>query len=108
MAGRNSNFDESLTMNHVYFTALPNTAGLAASLAKGEGPERVYLVQPTGPFEHDPNVTDQKFPGNPTRSYRSANPLRIVAEVADWSRQSAEDIAGWKRRLAELQGRIIN
>ena len=106
--GFRSNYRPEVLMNHVYFTALPNTAGLAASLAKGEGPERVYLVQPTGPFEHDPNVTDQKFPGNPTRSYRSTDPLRIVAEVADWSRQSAEDIAGWKRRLAELQGGIIN
>ena len=108
VAGRNSNFDESLTMNHVYFTALTNIAGLAASVAKGDGPERVYRVQPTGAFEHDPNVTDQKFPGNPTRSYRSPHPLRIVAEVADWSRLSPEEIAAYKCRLAEQQGNIIN
>jgi hypothetical protein len=69
-AGRDSNYQTELTMNHIYFTALANGAGLAAALAKGDGRERVYIVEPTGSFENDPNVTDKKFPGNPTRSYR--------------------------------------
>jgi len=65
--GGNSNYKHDLVMNHIYFTGLVNGAGLAAALAKGEGSERVYIVEPTGPFEHDPNVTNKKFPGNPTR-----------------------------------------
>jgi rifampin ADP-ribosylating transferase len=75
VAGGNSNYQGDLVMNHIYFTALVNGAGLAAALAKGYGAERVYFVEPTGPFEHDPNVTNKKFPGNPTRSYRSRAPL---------------------------------
>jgi rifampin ADP-ribosylating transferase len=70
-AGGSSNYKPELKMNHIYFTALVNGAGLAAALAKGDGRERVYIVEPTGGFENDPNVTDKKFPGNPTRSYRS-------------------------------------
>ena len=77
-AGFNSNYRPEVVMNHIYFTALADGAGLAAALAAGEGPERVYIVEPTGDFENDPNVTDKKFPGNPTRSYRSSAPLRIV------------------------------
>ena len=77
-------------MNHVYFTALPDGAGLAAELAPGEAEPRVYEVEPTGPFEDDPNVTDKKFPGNPTRSYRSVEPLRVVREVHDWTRLTPE------------------
>ena len=72
-------------MNHIYFTALVNGAGLAAELSKGAGRERVYIVEPTGEFENDPNVTDKKFPGNPTRSYRSTEPLRVIGEVTDWT-----------------------
>ena len=70
-AGNRSNYNPELIMNHIYFTALVNGAGLAAALAKGDGRERVYIVEPTGSFENDPNVTDKKFPGNPTRSYRT-------------------------------------
>src|SRR6185503_3914132 len=68
-AGYESNYQSALTMNHIYFTALPNGAGLAAALAKGDGHERVYVVETVGNFENDPNVTNKKFPGNPTRSY---------------------------------------
>src|SRR6267378_2289695 len=82
-AGGGSNYKPDLVMNHIYFTALANGAGLAAALAKGDGPERVYIVEPTGSFENDPNVTDKKFPGNPTRSYRTEAPLKIVGEVTD-------------------------
>lgn len=108
VGGKSSNYEAGLVMNHVYFTALPNGAGLAASLAQGDGPERVYLVEPTGAYEHDPNVTDKKFPGNPTRSYRTSFPLTIVAEVDDWKRQSEEQLQEWKQKLAENKGKIIN
>ena len=81
--GRTSNYDGKLTMNHIYFTALIGGAGLAAGLAGGEGAERVYIVEPSGPFEDDPNVTNKRFPGNPTRSYRSDAPLKIVGEVTN-------------------------
>ena len=74
-AGFRSNYQPEVVMNHIYFTALVNGAGLAASIIGGEEEGRVYIVAPTGPFENDPNVTDKKFPGNPTRSYRSAAPL---------------------------------
>ncbi|WP_269936596.1 NAD(+)--rifampin ADP-ribosyltransferase [Arthrobacter sp. HY1533] len=112
MAGFRSNYRPEVVMNHVYFTALPNGAGLAAELAAGDGDPRVYVVEPTGAFEDDPNVTDKKFPGNPTRSYRSSAPLRIVGEVSDWERQTTEALQAWKVRLAELRaderGEIIN
>jgi hypothetical protein len=106
--GRNSNYKSDLTMNHIYFTALVNGAGLAAALAKGDGRERVYIVEPTGHFEHDPNVTNKKFPGNPTRSYRTDSPLKIVGEVTDWVRISPEELQKWRERLANVKGDIIN
>jgi hypothetical protein len=107
-AGGSSNYQRELKMNHIYFTALVNGAGLAAALAKGDGPERVYIVEPTGPFENDPNVTDKKFPGNPTRSYRSEAPLKIVGEVTEWVRQTPEQIQQWREKLANNKGEIIN
>ena len=76
-AGFRSNYRPDVVMNHIYFTATPHGAVLAAELATGAGQPRVYRVSPTGPFENDPNVTDKKFPGNPTRSYRSRDPLQI-------------------------------
>jgi hypothetical protein len=106
--GGNSNYQSDLVMNHIYFTALANGAGLAAALANGDGPERVYIVEPTGPFEHDPNVTDKKFPGNPTRSYRSTAPLKIVGEVSEWARQTTEQVRAWREKLANSKGEIIN
>ena len=108
IAGRNSNYQSELQMNHIYFTALANGAGLAAALAKGEGRERVYIVEPTGSFENDPNVTDKKFPGNPTRSYRTQEPLKIVGELTDWVRQTPEELQKWRERLANNKGEIIN
>lgn len=99
--GFHSNYRREVVMNHIYFTALVDGAGLAAELAVGEGDPRVYRVEPTGEFENDPNVTDKKFPGNPTRSYRSSEPLRIVEEVVDWTRLTPEALAGWRDRLAE-------
>jgi hypothetical protein len=107
-AGATSNYKSDLTMNHIYFTALVNGAGLAAALAKGDGRERVYIIEPTGPFENDPNVTDKKFPGNPTRSYRSTEPLKIIGEATDWLRQTPEQIQQWREKLANSKGEIIN
>jgi len=107
-AGRESNYKSEFIMNHIYFTALVNGAGLAAALAKGDGPERVYIVKPTGSFENDPNVTDKKFPGNPTRSYRTDAPLKIVGEVTDWVRQTPEEVQKWREKLANVKGEIIN
>ena len=111
-AGFRSNYRSEVVMNHIYFTALRDGAGLAAELAAGDGAPRVYLVEPTGAFEDDPNVTDKKFPGNPTRSYRSADPLRVVAEVDDWTRLTPEALQDWRDRLAVLaadeRGEIIN
>jgi rifampin ADP-ribosylating transferase len=118
-AGFNSNYRPEIKMNHIYFTALPDGAGLAAALstssgqalAPGDGRERVYIVEPTGSFENDPNVTDKKFPGNPTRSYRSSAPLKIVGEITEWVRQTAEEIKMWKERIAKIndeRGEIIN
>lgn len=107
-AGSRSNYKTEVIMNHIYFTALVNGAGLAAALAKGEGRERVYIVEPTGSFENDPNVTDKKFPGNPTRSYRSQEPLKIVGEVTDWVRQTPEELKKWREKLANNKGEIIN
>lgn len=107
-SGFNSNYRPEIIMNHIYFTALVNGAGLAAELAKGTGDPRVYIVEPVGDFENDPNVTDKKFPGNPTRSYRSQNPLKIVGEVTDWVRLTEEELQEWHKRLANLKGEIIN
>ena len=111
-AGFRSNYRPEVVMNHIYFTALPDGAGLAAELAAAEGAPRVYAVEPTGAFEDDPNVTDKKFPGHPARSYRSRDPLKVVGEVADWTRQTPEALRAWRDRLAAILedegGEIIN
>ncbi|GAA4829602.1 NAD(+)--rifampin ADP-ribosyltransferase [Luteimicrobium xylanilyticum] len=111
-AGFRSNYRPEVVMNHVYFTALPDGAGLAAELAAGDGEPRVYVVEPTGEFENDPNVTDKKFPGNPTRSYRTAAPLVVVGEVTDWTRLTPEALQAWRDRLAAMvaedRAEIIN
>ena len=106
--GNRSNYHPELVMNHIYFTALVQGAGLAASLAKGDGRERVYIVEPTGSFENDPNVTDKKFPGNLTRSYRTRSPLKIIGEVPDWVRQTPDELRQWREKLAKAKGDIIN
>ena len=111
-AGFRSNYRPEVVMNHIYFTAGRDGAGLAAELARGEGEPRVYVVEPTGPFEDDPNVTDKKFPGNPTRSYRSRHPLRVVGEVTDWTRLTPDELQTWRDRIAAItadaRGEIIN
>lgn len=110
--GHPSNYRPEILMNHIYFTALKDGAGLAAEIAGVHGSPHVYLVKPTGSFENDPNVTDKKFPGNPTRSYRSGSPLRIIREVHDWTRLAPEALKAWRDRLAQLhadpRAEIIN
>lgn len=107
-AGGESNYRAEFIMNHIYFTAMVNGAGLAAALARGDGRERVYIIEPTGKFENDPNVTDKKFPGNPTRSYRSEAPLKIVGEVNQWVRPSPEELERFRTKLGTAKGKIIN
>ena len=115
-AGRRSNYRPEIAMNHIYFTAIVDGAGLAAEiaaeLAGGDAIPRVYVADPTGLFENDPNVTDKKFPGNPTRSYRSSAPLRIVSEITEWTRLTPEQLQTWRERLSALlssdRGEIIN
>ncbi len=101
--GFKSNYHPDVIMNHIYFTALANGAGLAAELAPGDALPRVFIVEPTGDFENDPNVTDKKFPGNPTRSYRSKAPLKIVGEVTDWVRLTPDQLQIWQENLAKLR-----
>jgi rifampin ADP-ribosylating transferase len=107
-AGGISNYKPELKMNHIYFTANVNGAGLAATLAKGEGRERIYIIEPTGEFENDPNVTDKKFPGNLTRSYRSKEPLRIIGEEKEWTKLTTTERREWREKSAKNKGEIIN
>jgi rifampin ADP-ribosylating transferase len=115
-AGYPSNYRPEIVMNHVYFTARIEGAGLAAEiaaeLAGGATRPRVYVVEPTGPFENDPNVTDKKFPGNPTRSYRTSAPLRVLEEITEWTRLTSDELQMWRERLSVLLsgagGEIIN
>ncbi len=101
--GRRSNFEEGRTANHVYVTATLDAATWGAELAAGEGRGRIYVVEPLGSLEDDPNVTDKKFPGNPTRSYRTRDPVRIVGELEDWVGHSPEKLRAMRERLAELK-----
>lgn len=105
--GRNSNFGEGRQAAFVYLTATLDAAIWGAELAQGDGPGRIYLVEPTGPFEDDPNLTDQRFPGNITRSYRTREPLRVVGEVVGWVGHPAEVLQGMRDHLAELDRRGI-
>jgi hypothetical protein len=107
-AGFRSNYKADVVMNHIYFTALAKGAGLAAEIARGESRPRVYVVEPTGPFENDPNVTDKKFPGNPTRSYRSTHPLKIIGELPTWELYDPEFVQQLRLRIKNGMGEIIN
>jgi rifampin ADP-ribosylating transferase len=82
--GRESNFEQGRVMSYVYFTATLDAATWGAELASGQDRGRIYVVEPIGEFEDDPNLTDKKFPGNPTQSFRSSEPLRVVGELVDW------------------------
>ena len=102
-AGFRSNYKPDVVMNHIYFTALPDGAGLAAEIAPGDGDPRVYLVEPTGEFENDPNLTDKRFPGNPTQSFRSREPLRVVGELVDWVGHAPEKLQAMRDGLDAMK-----
>src|SRR5665647_3688415 len=99
----NSNYGERKKANYVYLTATLDAAMWGAELAVGDEPGRIYRVEPTGTIEDDPNLTDKKFPGNPTRSYRTRQPLRVVDEVLDWEGHSPEELQKMRDRLEELK-----
>lgn len=102
-AGYVSNYGSRRTANHVYFTATVDAAVWGAELAAGEGRGRIYIVEPTGPIEDDPNLTDKRFPGNPTKSYRSRHPLRVTGELTEWEGHSPEQLQAMKDHLARLE-----
>jgi Rifampin ADP-ribosyl transferase len=95
-AGYSSNYGKRATAAYVYLTGTLNAAIWGAELALGEGPGRIYVVEATGPIEDDPNLTDKKYPGNPTLSYRSKEPIRVIGKVIDWQSHSAEELANMK------------
>jgi len=101
--GHSSNYGERKKANYVYLTATLDAAMWGAELAVGDEPSRIYCVEPTGPLEDDPNLTDKKFPGNPTRSYRTRYPLRVVDEVLDWEGHSPAELQKMRDHLDELK-----
>ena len=100
--GLNSNYGERRTAKYIYLTATLDAAIWGAELAFGESRERIYLVEPTGLIEDDPNLTDKKFPGNPTMSYRSKYPCKVVGEITIWQGHSAQQLETMKAALAKL------
>lgn len=101
--GHASNFGARRKANHVYFSATLDAAIWGAELAQGTGPGRIYIVEPTGPFEDDPNLTNKRFPGNPTRSYRSRDPVMVVAEATEWEGHPAEALQAMKDSVERLR-----
>ncbi len=101
-SGRNSNYGKRKNALYVYLTATLDAATWGAELAIGDGPGRIYIVEPTGPIEDDPNLTDKKFPGNPTKSYRTRDPLRVTGEITDWKGHAPEQLQAMKDHLARL------
>lgn len=100
--GINSNYGQNNNAKYVYLSATLDAAIWGAELALGEGSERIYLVEPTGELEDDPNLTDKKFPGNPTMSYRSKSPFRVVGEITVWQGHPSEQVKAMKETLAKL------
>ncbi|HET6389413.1 NAD(+)--rifampin ADP-ribosyltransferase [Hyphomicrobium sp.] len=107
VAGRRSNFGARKQSSWVYLTGTLDAAIWGAELAAGDGRERIYVVEPTGPIEDDPNLTDKKFPGNPTQSYRSREPLRVTGEITEWQSHSAERLREMKEHLERLKAQGI-
>ena len=101
--GYNSNYGKRKNASFVYLTATLDAAIWGAELALGEGSGRIYIVEPTGPIEDDPNLTDKKFPGNPTKSYRTRDPLRVIDEVSEWKGHSPEQLNAMKEHLDKLK-----
>lgn len=105
--GYTSNYGQRKAASWIYFTGTLDAAIWGAELAAGEGRERIYIVEPTGDFIDDPNLTDQKFPGNPTASYRSQQPLRVTGEVEQWQGHSPEQLKHMKDHLEHLKAQGI-
>ncbi|GGG13594.1 NAD(+)--rifampin ADP-ribosyltransferase [Pontibacter amylolyticus] len=101
--GYTSNYGTRRKANFVYLTATMDAAIWGAELAVGEGKGKIYIVEPTGPIEDDPNLTDKKFPGNPTKSYRTRHPLRVTGEVTEWQGHAPEQLQAMKEHLARLK-----
>ena len=101
--GYNSNYGKRKKAAYVYLTATLDAATWGAELAVGEGPGRIYVVEPTGPIEDDPNLTDKKFPGNPTKSYRTRDPLRVTGELTEWQGHSPEELKAMQDGLERLR-----
>jgi hypothetical protein len=101
--GFHSNYGKRKNAKYIYLTATMNAAIWGAELAAGEGRERIYIVEPTGSYEDDPNLTDKKFPGNPTKSYRSLFPLKVVGEITEWEGHSPEQLNEMKDNLEKLK-----
>ena len=101
--GYHSNYGKRNKAVYVYLTATLDAATWGAELALGEGPGRIYMVEPTGPIMDDPNLTDKKYPGNPTKSYRSREPLRVTGEVTDWQGHSPEALKAMKDNIERLR-----
>lgn len=106
--GYNSNFGQHKNAKYIFLTATLDAAIWGAELAIGEGKERIYLVEPTGPIEDDPDLTDKKFPGNPTKSYRSTHPFKVIGELATWQGHPIEQVEAMKAALAKLKEQNIN
>ncbi len=106
--GNNSNYGERKNAKYVFLTATLDAAIWGAELAIGEGRERIYLVEPTGDIEDDPDLTDKKFPGNPTKSYRSTHPFKVVGEITVWQGHPIDQVQAMKDALAKLKEQGIN
>ncbi len=106
--GNNSNFGQRKNAKYIFLSATLDAAIWGAELAIGEGRERIYLVEPTGPIEDDPDLTDRKFPGNPTKSYRSTHPFKVVGEVTIWQGHLSEQVKAMKDVLEKLKEQGIN
>jgi len=106
-AGYRSNYGNRNQVSWVYFTGTLDAAIWGAELATGNGRERIYIVEPIGSFVDDPNLTDKKFPGNPTQSYRSREPLRVTGEVTDWVGHSPERLKEMKENLKRLKAQGV-
>jgi hypothetical protein len=105
--GLSSNFGENKKAKYIYLTATLDAAIWGAELALGEVRERIYVVEPTGPIEDDPNLTDKKFPGNPTKSYRSKHPFKVVGEITIWQGHAPEQVKAMKAGVASAKERGI-
>ncbi|MEZ4806382.1 MAG: NAD(+)--rifampin ADP-ribosyltransferase [Flavobacteriales bacterium] len=106
-SGYASNYGQRNRAKYVYFSATLDAATWGAELAVGEGRGRIYIVEPTGPYEDDPNLTDKKLPGNPTRSYRTMDALRVTGEVHDWQGHAPEQLQSMKENIQRLKDQGI-